>query len=200
MKMSRNVVRIYPHATNNLSLFYHDSIMIQYIKGDLFSHKPSPGRINILVHACNCKGSWGAGVAAKFRQEYPQCYKVHQQYCNQFSHESSQLLGTSQIMDSVPSEPGHKSSGPSLIVCLFTSDFFGNRKLDPADIVNYTKLSLYDLQTKLNQYHNYSQLDTKDGKIVLNMPKINAGLFGVPWPHTEAVLAPFDFHYNVYVL
>lgn len=174
--------------------------MIQYIKGDLFSHKASKNYINILVHACNCKGSWGAGVAAKFATEYPQCYKIHRQYCQQFKQNSSQLLGTSQIIESNETEPGHKQLGQSLVVCLFTSDFFGHKKLSSQEIVHYTKLSLQDLLDKLHNYSGWDKLDRVDGQVVLNMPKINSGLFGVPWEQTEDILKRVEFHSNVYVI
>lgn len=175
--------------------------MIKYIRGDLFSHVPSPSKINVLVHACNCKGSWGAGVAAIFAQQYPSCYKSHKQYCGQFKQDSSQLLGTSQIIESSETDPGQKALGSlSLVVCLFTSDFFGHKKLGADDIVHYTKLSLQDLQAKLQTYPKFQDLDRIDDKVVLNMPKINSGLFGVPWPQTEEVLKQFDFAINVYEL
>lgn len=170
--------------------------MVNYIKGDLFTHKPTPGTKNVLVHACNCKGSWGAGIAAVFRRKFPECYKTHQKYCEKFK-DSSQLLGTCQVIESVPSEPGHNLSGPTLVVCLFTSDFFGGEKLPPDEIVHYTKKSLEALAGELGEFQG--QLDRNDGKVVLNMPQINAGLFGVPWENTVAVF-PETFTYNVYVL
>lgn len=45
---------------------------IKETEGDIFS---SPDG-SVLIHACNCQGAWGAGVAAAFRTKYPAAYKV----------------------------------------------------------------------------------------------------------------------------
>lgn len=109
-------------------------------------------------------------------------------------------MGTCQLIESSPSDPGHQQIGPSLVTCLFTSDFFGRKKLTPQDIVANTRDAMVDLTQQLLQYDE-GKLETKNGKIVLNMPKINAGLFGVPWEQTETILNQFNqFEINVYVL
>ncbi|KIM43267.1 hypothetical protein M413DRAFT_444082 [Hebeloma cylindrosporum] len=42
-------------------------LKLSYITGDLFA---APAN-SILVHACNTKGSWGAGIALAFKEKYP---------------------------------------------------------------------------------------------------------------------------------
>lgn len=172
--------------------------MINYIKGDLFKHtSSSPDKWNILLHACNCKGSWGAGVAYGFKEHYPSAYKTHHRYCKSMT-KSIDLLGTSQIIPSNPNDLGHQTVGKVLVACLFNSDGFGADKMPPKDIVYYTDHAMKDLIEKLD---HFQQLDQKDGRIIINMPKINAGLFGVPWNMTEEILSKYDdLFINVYVL
>lgn len=178
--------------------------MIEYIKGDLFSHQTA-SRIRILAHACNCKGSWGAGVALAFKQKLPSTYLLHEIYCREHSGLPSPLLGTTQLIlseESVSSLGDTKLPTHSMVACLFTSDFAGRGKLPPQEIVHYTRLAIKDLQAQLEQRSDIDQFERgPNGEYVLNMPKINAGLFAVPWKHTESILKEFDsFLFNVYVL
>lgn len=178
--------------------------MIRYIKGDLFSHKPRNSAISILAHACNCQGSWGAGVAKIFQKKFPSTYDVHTNYCKQHSTRGSQspLLGTTQLIPSSVSDPGTNGGEDNFYVaCLFTSDFAGAKKLEPLDIVHYTDLAMLDISKQLVELSKSKEIETEDGKFVINMPKINAGLFNVPWEATEAVLKKYDrLHINVYVI
>lgn len=168
--------------------------MFNVIQGDLFSHKPyNSGSISIFVHSCNTQGSWGAGVATAFRTQFPSTYGVHQDYCSQYS--STELLGTSQIIASNPRDPGHNTIGPTFVVCLFTSDF----TTKPEDIIEYTDMAMRDFSIKLQIMED--NLDRKGDRIMINMPKINSGIFGVPWNKTEKVLAEYSqYEYNVYVI
>lgn len=156
--------------------------MIQYIKGDLFTHAIPAGKKVILAHACNTHGSWGGGIAAVFRKKFPKSNNEYSQYC----HKNSNLLGTSFIIES--DQPN------ILIACLFTSDF----NQTPEQIVHFTKQSIADLARKVS---DYKEVEKCDGKAAINMPKINAGIFGVSWEDTELALQEFDnLHFNVYVI
>ncbi|EMG46387.1 ADP-ribose 1''-phosphate phosphatase [Candida maltosa Xu316] len=156
--------------------------IIKYIQGDLFTHTIPAGKKIILAHACNTHGSWGGGIAAIFRKKFPKANATYSQYC----HTNSNLLGKSLIIES--DQPN------ILIACLFTSDF----NQSPEGIVKYTKQSIEDLQEKLGEF---SDLEEEDNRIVVNMPKINAGIFGVPWEDTENALQGFNkLHFNVYVI
>ncbi|KAH0158321.1 hypothetical protein KCU67_g7558, partial [Aureobasidium melanogenum] len=46
-------------------------------KGDLFDAPPN----TLLLHACNCVGSWGAGIALAFKKRYPKHFAVYEAYC-----------------------------------------------------------------------------------------------------------------------
>lgn len=99
-----------------------------YIKGDLFSAPPN----SILVHACNTRGSWGAGIALAFRDRYPEQYEHYRAYCK--AHGQA-LVGTCLLI------PGAEHD----IACLFTSLAYGKYKDSPAEILAATRTAVQDL-------------------------------------------------------
>lgn len=170
--------------------------MINYIRGDLFSH--STTKVSILAHANNCRGSWGAGVATIFRKKFPSTYKEYVAYCKQ-QPEPASLLGSTYLIPAQQSDPAYGNG--TYVACLFTSDFAGRKKLAPDDIVKHTATAMTDLEKQTHQLAaNGVPLETHDGHYVVNMPKINAGLFGVPWEQTAEVLEASTLHINVYVI
>lgn len=124
----------------------------------------------VLAHACNYEGVWGGGIAAVFRRKFPNAYKLYRDKCLQTG---SDLLGTAFVI----------KDGPFLIACLFTNDYTTVER-----VCELTRKSLLDLQSQL------------DPHTVVNMPKINAGIFNVPWECTEKAIESVDGEYCVYVL
>lgn len=124
----------------------------------------------VLAHACNCYGVWGGGIAVAFRKKFPAAYEAYHQHCALRSPQ--QLLGTCYLIP----------DGKFKIACLFTSD---NSSVD--ETVAYTKSAMEDLIRQ-----------APDEPI--SMPKINAGIFAVPWEKTESALVQLDYPINVYVL
>ncbi|KAL1999135.1 hypothetical protein VTN02DRAFT_5003 [Thermoascus thermophilus] len=53
------------------------SNMITEIEGDLFDAPDGA----VLIHACNCKGLWSAGIARAFRNKYPAAFEVYRSHC-----------------------------------------------------------------------------------------------------------------------
>ncbi|KAF8901267.1 hypothetical protein CPB85DRAFT_1324277 [Mucidula mucida] len=47
---------------------------IAHVKADLFTTPPLG---SILIHACNSVGSWGAGIAVGFRENFPDAFVVY---------------------------------------------------------------------------------------------------------------------------
>lgn len=178
--------------------------MIKYIKGDLFTHTaPKSSTISIFVHACNCRGSWGGGIPTTFYRKLPSAYKIYADYCSKHANDPSKLLGTTLLIPSSPRDPGNENGQKTIYVaCLFTSDLYGKKKLPPTDIVANTDLSMQDLNDQLKLLEIEKEIESTDnGKLVVNMPKINAGLFAVSWENTEDVLRKFNnLHINVYVV
>ena len=74
------------------------------------------------------------------------------------------------------------------VVCFFTSKNYGKYKDSPELIINNTRLSIADFVIK--------RLERE-----IHIPKINSGLFGVPWKDTEQVLKEFpEITFYVYSL
>lgn len=140
--------------------------MINYIKGNLFSAPTG----SVLAHACNCHGIWGGGIAATFRSKFPHAYEEYRNHCLAVPPaERARLVGTSLLL---------KDSG-YYIACLFTSESGGESS---SAIARATRYSMDDLVRRLE----------KEGVDVARqpvcMPRINSGIFGVPWDKTAEAL------------
>lgn len=186
--------------------------MIKYCKGDLFqlTETVAKGEPLLLAHACNCLGYWGNGIALTFKNKYPGSYKLYYSYCKHFQTPYD-ILGTSLIIPVI----GKKTEGNfenALIVCLFTS-VMGQES--QKEIAKNTKLAMLDLKRKLQNPNliqfpeakeviaKFNTSITKDevlDKYVVNMPKINNGLFGVPWEFTEKALQDAGLTCSVFEL
>lgn len=142
--------------------------MITYIKGDLFS-SPSD---RLLVHAVNCQGIWGSGVAKIFARYYVDEGVAYKAICDFYKIKRESPIGTALVINGVG--------------CLFTSYGYGAEVDPPTDILKNTELAMQDLVSKTT--------------MKLAMPKINSGLFKVPWEDTEKILNKFDVDIWVYEL
>ena len=172
---------------------------LNYIKGDLFSHKSLAS--SILAHACNCRGSWGAGVDENIKKQFPSTYKLYVEHCKKHASNPSGLLGSTYLIKSESSDPGNSGrENVAYVACMFTSDAFGRRKNSADDIVENTDKSMLHLESQLAELAKTEPIEQQDGVNVVNMPKINAGLFNVPWEETEAVLKKHQVLINVYVI
>ena len=136
---------------------------IQYIQGDFFSATNC-----FLLHACNCQRNWGSGVAAQFARLFPGAYRQHQII-------SANKPGEIQFLPTPAEVDG--------IICLFTSDGYGRYVDSPDTIVKNTEKSLKTLEDF------FALRDI--GTIKIASPKINAGLFNVPWEQTAGLIEDF---------
>lgn len=130
--------------------------MIEYIKGDLLASTDK-----YLLHACNCKGVWGSGVAKQFKENFPTAFEEYKEACK-----------TAKPGDYLLCSPGRGKQ----VICLFTSDGYGEQKDSSLSILRATKQSLEALLAKENITSPIS------------LPKINSGLFNVKWEATLIVL------------
>lgn len=141
--------------------------------GDIFA---APDH-TVLIHACNTKGEWGAGIAVAFKTDYPSAYNAYREHC--LYSATTDQTGTCLLI--APCETG---TGPKhWIACLFTSAEYGRKKDGPDEILKNTELAVRDLLLKLKQAK-------ENGENVgsLRMCKINSGKFAVQWERTEGVL------------
>lgn len=155
--------------------------IIKYIKGNALVSTPKK---RILIHSCNTNGSWGGGIAYQLAVRYPRAEDEYMRICDE---SGSNLLGQCRLISS-------NSDKENLVICcLFTSSFGGSSHDSSNDILKYTKYALEDLFSKIKKNE-----ELKDYS--LEMPKINSGIFGVPWEKTEDILKEFsnDVCFTVY--
>ena len=153
---------------------------VKHIKGDLFAAPAG----SILLHACNCYGSWGGGIAAVFRKKYPDAYQVYHRHCISQT-DKSKLLGTTLLIPA-----GSKDGQEHTIGCLFTSLGGGATNCDDVkQILQATRHALQDLQR---------QNETAAAPLKLAGCKFNSGIFNVPWPETERVIDEVGLDMDIY--
>lgn len=154
---------------------------IKYIQGNILKLKNYP---HILIHSCNCDGSWGGGIAYQLSIRYPRTKREYIAICEK---DGSDLLGRCALIPSY-------SEDSLIIACLFTSSYGGSSHGSKESILKYTKAALDDMYHQLHQpgagikYKSIVPLPD----YTLEMPKINSGIFGVPWELTEKELLEYD--------
>lgn len=134
---------------------------IIYQKGSIFDYKEPC----MYLHACNAQGVWLSGIAHEFAERYPYAYEEYKGYC--------------RITKKLPGHSLIARDGDQQIACLITSEKYGQLK-DPVEkILFQTAWALNDLAPYL-----------PPGTVIVS-PKINAGLFCVPWEKTEMIIEKF---------
>ncbi|GME57080.1 Appr-1-p processing [Neofusicoccum parvum] len=157
-------------GTENLSS--PSTLVVKEVVGDIFDAPPNA----VIVHACNCIGDWGAGIAAAFKKHYPSAFKLHQEFCKN-APEGTATIATAQLIPPVDSEERRHYVG-----CVFTSVHYGRKRDSPMAILENTGPAMVDLLRKIVEVNKTSDV----GEV--RMCKINSGLFGVPWEKTLEVL------------
>lgn len=175
--------------------------------GDIFTH-PRPA---LLIHACNCLGHWGKGIAAAFKQKYPQRYEVYAEHCRKSKEHPEGLLGTALLIGPQPTGLANssrksrtaeefidESHGDKMdldwIGCLFTrvkpgmprSKSLAVKRQAQVETLEATAKAMRDLVRLVKEAEGSGRMV---GTISWAMPRINAGLFGVDWDATKAVLS-----------
>lgn len=150
---------------------------IIYKKGNLFE---APKEV-LLVHACNAQGVWGGykGIAGQFKDRFPRSFEEYKAFC----HSYPITVGKAGV--SVNRRVGW----------LITSHGYGRYRDSPEEIINQTCDAIYDL------FRHCARL----GIYTICSPKLNSGLFKVPWSDTEKIIEYCleqhkKFTWTVYVL
>lgn len=143
---------------------------IVHRKGSVFEASSIQDRITLLVHACNGQGVWGSGVAAAFKEQFPKGYRTYKTFCAVPSAAQVGLYGHA-------SRPDELDYQDRFVGWLITSLDYGPRKDSPEAILRATHKSVTDM---LWAFRNYP-LD-------IHSPRINSGLFNVPWEFTEQLV------------
>ena len=139
--------------------------MIIYKKGSVLAATPR----TVIAHSCNAQGIWGVGIAKQLATHFSDSLSEYAQYCQR----PLGVLGTSIISY----EHGYA------LASLVTSEYYGQGRDSQDKIIRNTKNALDDLIRKLTST-NYVIFNAKE----VNSPKINAGLYGVPWEQTEDLI------------
>lgn len=151
------------------------SLQINEQEGDLFA---AP-RHFVLVHACNCKGIWGKGIAAEFKKQFPDAFEVQKSQCREAGE--SGMIGKAMLIP-----PSQEDDRQLWIGCLFTSRSYGKNVDDPEEILRSTKSATQDLLAKI------SRTSTSGVIKGVRMCRINSGSFNVDWKDTLAALKSIE--------
>ncbi|KAL4909935.1 hypothetical protein BDW74DRAFT_173414 [Aspergillus multicolor] len=137
-------------------------------KGDLFDAPDGAA----LIHACNCIGSWGAGIARAFRTKYPAAYRIYEAHCRAYlkdpqyrnisasetsstsktASRNTRLLEATTLIIPPQRRDYERSKGRKhYIICLFTSRGFG-RSVSGVDVIlQNTELAVANLKEQLEE-------------------------------------------------
>ncbi|CZT14930.1 uncharacterized protein RCC_12265 [Ramularia collo-cygni] len=138
--------------------------------GDIFA-APSDA---LLIHACNCKGWWGKGIAADFKKKYPAAFKIYQIHCKK---PDKQLIGKALLIPPQPTDRHQHYVG-----CIFTSLAVGYKVDPPHKILGATATAMTDLLAQARSHISDGKGDISEVRI------FNSGLFKVEWKNTLEVL------------
>ncbi|KEF57015.1 uncharacterized protein A1O9_07205 [Exophiala aquamarina CBS 119918] len=187
---------------------------VNEIRGDLLD---APDGATI-IHAVNCQGLWGFGVAKQLKTEFPGAFKAYQSYCETAKrprHLAGKcLLIPPQIEDYQDDETLEKKASNGKpdprtyrkqpckqrrwIACLLTSVGYGTKNMrfnnpgrdSPERILRQTQMALESLRTQLEDYTR-CDLGEHDEYAVpgdLWTCKFNSGAFGVDWEETLEIV------------
>lgn len=152
--------------------------MLHVKTGNIFDVKANDN--NVLTHACNAQGVWGAGIAAQMLRRFPESYVAYHDVCLKTPSNRRYTVCGRHVL--------HQENG-YYIASLITSEFYGKRVAPAGDILEATKQSVEAMFQSEEVQSNQ--------KLKFHSPRINAGLFKVPWELTLGVLFPLVTKYNV---
>lgn len=122
---------------------------------------------SVIVHAVNCQGVWGSGVAKLLKDRFPGGFQAYKHMCDYARGEDFTYISYA----SSSWEDTH------LIANLYTSVDYGP-KVDPPDQI---------LRATHHAVANLLAFERK-GFTNINSPKFNSGLFKTPWEKTERII------------
>ncbi|KAJ6137112.1 Appr-1-p processing [Penicillium samsonianum] len=185
---------------------------VQETPGDLFDAPNGAA----LIHACNCQGVWGAGIARAFRERYPAAYKIYRNHCLIYQgHPVTNIITDLRNEDPQPSLVVHRPLGTALIIppqqsdftlhrrrhwiiCLFTSEKYGSRMDSEDMIVNSTFAALQDLSGQLRVLSQQASETGNERPQSLYSSRFCSGLFNVPWERIRKLINTVGLRVNVY--
>lgn len=146
--------------------------MITHRTGNLFSAPIG----SILIHSCNAQGVWGAGVALQVKNRYWEAYRDFRKWLQTFMGRSGNPLGNTRLFNR------HATSHS--VASMVVSHGFGSSVDPPEAILVRTAEAIHHLLIQ----EMAAAVRQKRLLREFHSPRINAGLFNVPWERTEAVI------------
>jgi ADP-ribose 1''-phosphate phosphatase len=190
--------------------FMPRNLKITNLSGNLTIDPPDN---SIVIHAVNCLGEWGSGVALALAKALPGAYRVYKDLCKQHENAPDNLLGLAQLIppqkgdfDLAPRSNGSSPRRRRWVWCLFVSEGYGRQtktkpgKSKPADIIRHTRKALEDVRHMLFMGQTGQMPDwgseeiDRDGHAlqpildVIWACKFNSGSFGVKWAITLTII------------
>lgn len=147
--------------------------MLKFEKGDVTAGYP------MFVQQVNCQGVMGSGLAKQIKEQYPRVYYDYKYLCNQFSAETSSLLGHIQLI------PAVYGINPKVCVNFFAQDKYGRDKRHTDYKAFQNCLDL--LAERLNNYSVSGFYNT-----VAFPYKIGCGLAGGDWNKILKMIRDFS--------
>lgn len=143
----------------------------------------TPG--TMFVHSCNCEGSWGKGIALEFKQRYHGAFQIYSKYCRDYTPEWT--IGRALLLLPPESDDPEETDGGVYIGCLFVKKKPGKPKTkrEKDTIKEATRTSLLQL------VEGIETLVEQDPSVEIHeirMPKINSGIFQIPWDETVEII------------
>lgn len=139
---------------------------IEHRTGSLFDAQSVKG--SILAHACNAKGVWGSGIAKQFKERFPHQFNAYSFWCRYSAPHVHTRVGSTLLV--------HDNVFDVTVACMITSEGYGKDVDSPTQILEATDKAFRDLLSQISP------------PVTIHMPRINSGLFNVPWADTQAVL------------
>ncbi|KAJ5188086.1 Appr-1-p processing [Penicillium cf. griseofulvum] len=189
---------------------------VQETPGDLFDAPNGAA----LIHACNCQGVWGAGIARAFYERYPAAYKIYRNHCllcrdHPVTDVITDVITHLRDEDPQPTLVVNRPLGTALmippqqsdfilhrrrhwIICLFTSEHYGSRVDSEDMIVNSTFAALQHLSEQLRSPRQQASESGNDRPQRLYSNRFCTGLFDVPWDRIRELIDTVGLRINVY--
>lgn len=118
-------------------------------------------KLEALAHGCNCQGAMGKGIALRFRSKFPRMYAWYKQQCSILRF----TLGNVQVWDREPNGP--------IIFNLATQERWGQQANIIAIERSMRGMCKYAMEHKISK---------------IGLPRIGAGLGGLPWEQVKEVM------------
>ncbi|KAK5051575.1 hypothetical protein LTR84_003227 [Exophiala bonariae] len=151
----------------------------------------------VIVHAVNCMGVWGYGVARQLKSEFPTAFNIYRSHCR-MEDRPDHLVGECLLIPPQKEDYEKGNKPRRWIACLFTSVGYGKRnarlnnpgKCEPQFIIYHTQAALEDFRVQYDEYVRAASISPEESEPPGDIwsCKFNSGAFGLDWEATKAIV------------